>query len=137
MLAAYVCYDNPNPMVADYPIAYIGQPGFDFIKLVPTWWDETRVLAGEVGKVLITARRKGKTWYIGGMSANAASRMRLPLSFLGKGDYTAKIWKDAPDSDTEPNNLATESRSIKSTDTLDVHFEKDGGFVAQITPDHK
>ncbi len=40
-LGMYVCFDNPNPMVADYPTAYIGQPGFDFIQTVPTWWDET------------------------------------------------------------------------------------------------
>src|SRR5260370_20311654 len=47
-LAMYVCFDNPNPMVADYPLAYEGQPGFDFLKLVPTWWDETRVLAAVI-----------------------------------------------------------------------------------------
>ena len=49
MLAMYVCFDNPAPMVADYPIAYEGQAGFDFLKLVPTWWDETRVLVDSIG----------------------------------------------------------------------------------------
>ena len=42
-LALYVCTDNPNPMVADYPSAYIDQPGFDFLRIVPTYWDEERV----------------------------------------------------------------------------------------------
>jgi hypothetical protein len=50
--ALYVCYDNPNPMVADYPTAYEGQPGFEFLQQVPTWWDETRVLVGQIGEVL-------------------------------------------------------------------------------------
>ena len=59
MLAMYVCFDNPTPMLADYPAAYEGQPGFDFLKQVPTWWDETRVLEGEIGELLVTARRKG------------------------------------------------------------------------------
>jgi len=50
MLAMFVCFNNPAPMVADYPVAYELQPGFDFLKLVPTWWDETRVLVGEIGR---------------------------------------------------------------------------------------
>src|SRR5688572_32294715 len=62
-LALYVCFDNPTPMVADYPTAYIDQPGFDFLKTVPTYWDETKVLQGDIGEVLVTARREGNTWY--------------------------------------------------------------------------
>src|SRR5947207_8632706 len=99
MLAMYVCFDNPNPMVADYPTAYEGQPGFDFIKLIPTWWDETKVVAGQVGEMLITARRKGTTWYLGGMSAKRPRDLAVPLSFLGMGRYTGRIWKDASDAE--------------------------------------
>ena len=134
MLAMYVCFDNPNPMVADYPTAYEGQSGFDFLKLVPTWWDETRVIAGEIGEVLVTARRKAKTWYLGGMSAKRARELDLPLSFLGSGRYTAKLWKDAPDTETEPNHLATETLLVSAGDALKVHFALDGGFVGQIAP---
>ena len=79
MLAMYVCFDNPNPMLADDPAAYEDQPGFDFLKLVPTWWDETRVLSTEIGALLVTARRKGQTWYIGGMSAGPPRDLELPL----------------------------------------------------------
>jgi alpha-glucosidase len=133
-LAMYVCFDNPNPMMADYPTAYEGQPGFDFLKLVPTWWDETRVPAGEIGKFLVTARRKGGTWYLGGMSAKEARDLKLPLPFLGKGKFTAKVWRDAPNAETDPNQLTTETMSFTSADTLKIHFALDGGFVAQITP---
>jgi alpha-glucosidase len=134
-LAMYVCYDNPNPMVADYPTAYEGQPGFDFLKLVPTWWDDTRVLASEIGEYLITARRKGGTWYVGGMSARRERNLDgLPLSFLGAGQFNARIWKDAPDAETDPNHLITETRKVTSTDLLNLHFALDGGFVCQIVP---
>jgi alpha-glucosidase len=133
-LAMYVCYDNPTPMVADYPTAYEGQPGFDFLKIVPTYWDETRVLVGEVGEVLVTARRKGRTWYIGGMSAKKKRSLALPLTFLGKGHYKAKVWKDSLESEADPNRLASSSFSASSKDTLRVNVAVDGGFVAQLTP---
>ena len=132
-LAMYVCFDNPNPMVADYPAAYEGQPGFDFLKLVPTWWDETRVLVGGVGEILVTARRRGKTWYLGGLSAKGPRELDLPLSFLGAGHYTAKIWKDATDSEADPNRLATETLRVSSSERLKVRVALDGGFVAQLT----
>jgi alpha-glucosidase len=133
-LAMYVCFDNPNPMVADYPAAYVDQPGFDFIQLVPTWWDQTRVLLGEPGELLVTARRKGQSWYLGGLSAKRARDLDLWLSFLGRGQYTAKIWKDAPDCDVEPNHLANETLAVTAKDALKVHVSMDGGFVAQIEP---
>ncbi len=40
--------------------------------MVPTVWDETRVLDGEVGKHIVVARRSGKDWFIGGMSGDEA-----------------------------------------------------------------
>jgi alpha-glucosidase len=133
-LGLYVCYDNPNPMVADYPTAYEGQPGFEFLQLVPTWWDETRVLVGKIGEVLVTARRKEKTWYLGGISAGQPREMNLPLSFLDSGRYSVKVWKDAPDADSQPNHLATETLNLSSADSFPIHFSLDGGFVAQLTP---
>jgi alpha-glucosidase len=133
MLAMYVCFDNPNPMVADYPAAYEDQPGFDFIRLVPTWWDETRVLMGEVGEVIVTARRKGKTWYLGGMAAKRPRELDLPLSFLGDGQFTAKVWKDASEAETEPNHLVAEILPVSGNSSLKLRLALDGGFVAQLT----
>jgi len=133
-LAMYVCFDNPNPMVADYPVAYIDQPGFDFIKTVPTWWDETRVLVGQIGEVLVTARRKGQTWYVGGMSAKQSREINLPLTFLKAGHFGVHVWKDTPDSESNPNHLVNETLSVTSSDKLNIHIALDGGFVAIITP---
>jgi alpha-glucosidase len=131
-LGLYVCYDNPNPMVADYPTAYEGQPGFDFLQMVPTWWDETRVLDARIGRVLVTARRKGNEWYVGGISAGPAHELELPLSFLGPSQYSVKVWQDAPDSDSQPNHLKIETRTVSSTESLKLHFSLDGGFVARF-----
>jgi len=133
-LAMYVCWDNPTPMVADYPAAYEGQPGFDFVKMVPTWWDETRVLVGQVGELLVTARRKDKTWYVGGLSAKQARELDLALSFLGKGRFSGRIWKDSPETLSDPNRLTIETREVNSSDSMKVVIASDGGFVAQFAP---
>lgn len=131
-LASYICFDNPNPMLADYPEAYEGQLGFEFLKQVPTWWDETRVLQGEAGHFLVTARRYGTTWYVGGMTAGKARELEIPLSFLGKQRYMATLWKDSPASDTNPNSLLKNIFSVQTSDTLRVRVSEDGGFAAKF-----
>lgn len=133
-LAMYVCFDNPNPMVADYPTAYEGQAGFEFLKRVPTWWDETRVLIGQVGELLVTARRKGRDWYLGGMSALRERDLEIPLSFLGEGSFQATLWKDASDVKTDPNHLTVEDVLVSAKHPLPIHVGMDGGFVAIISP---
>lgn len=133
-LGSYVCFDNPNPMLADYPGAYEGQPGFDFLSRVPTWWDETRVLIADVGKVLVTARRKGTRWYVGGMTAKQRCKLEIPLSFLGGELYSGILWKDSPESDADPNRLQKETFTAKSSDVLSVDIAVDGGFVMEFTP---
>jgi alpha-glucosidase len=137
MLALYVCFDNPNPMVADYPMAYDAQPGFDFLRQVPTWWDETRVLAGAVGELLVSARRKGKTWYLGGMGARRAHDLALPLAFLARGRHRMELWQDAPDAEANPNHLTTRTLGVSSQDVLQLRLALDGGFVAKLSPDTK
>ena len=134
MLALYVCFDNPSPMVADYPAAYENQPGFDFLQRVPTWWDETRVLVGEIGQLLVTARRKGTTWYVGGMSATKARLLQVPLSFLGDGVFTATLWRDASDAKSDPNHLEKEKLRLSAEESLKVQLSADGGFVAELAP---
>lgn len=134
MLGMYVCFNNPTPMVADYPTAYEGQPGFDFLKIVPTWWDETRVLRDDVGELLVVARRKHTAWYLGGMSALQARALELPLSFLGEGAFKARIWKDGSDAERNPNQLLTETGNYTASDTLRLRIALDGGFVARFLP---
>jgi alpha-glucosidase len=117
-LAMYVCFDNPNPMVADYPAAYRDQPGFDFVRAVPTWWDETRVPQAEIGRLLVTARRREGMWFVGGMGAAVAHDVDLPLSFLGEGRFALTLWRDAEDVDEDPNRLVTEHATAGAADHL-------------------
>jgi alpha-glucosidase len=103
---------------------------------VPTWWDQTKVLEAHIGACLVTARRKGDVWYIGGCAANQVPDFDLPLKFLGSGAYRVRVWKDASDSDTNPNHLTNETVTLRAADPLKIHFARDGGFVAELIPEH-
>jgi len=132
MLASYVCFDNPNPMVADYPDAYRDQAGFEVIRQVPTYWDETRVLLAEPGKLLVTARRKGKDWWIAGMSAGPARKVRVKQTFLGDGKYHGFFWTDPPSTTTDPNIVCPEEEDTKKDETHEYDIGTDGGFVVHL-----
>ena len=129
-LAMYVVYQNHLPMTADYPAAYRGQPGLDFITKVPTTWDETRVPLAEPGRCLVVARRSGDAWYLGGMAATEARDLALPLGFLGDGPYEAEVYLDRPDGG--PNALDRRTETVSASDTLRVAIPRSGGFAARL-----
>ncbi|HYP54277.1 MAG TPA: glycoside hydrolase family 97 protein, partial [Pyrinomonadaceae bacterium] len=94
-LAMFVVYESPLQMVADYPSAYRGEAAAEFLRAVPASWDETRVIEGRVGEFILMARRRGREWFVGGMTNEQGRTLRLPLSFLGPGDYTLTQYTDA------------------------------------------
>ncbi len=129
-LAMYVVYQNHLPMMADYPLAYRGQPGLDFMAQVPCTWDETRVLRAEVGQCLVIARRKGDAWYLGGMTAPEPRDLALPLDFLGEGPFEADLYLDRPSEG--PNAIERRKQAVWATDTLRVTLPRSGGFAARL-----
>ncbi|WP_322401978.1 glycoside hydrolase family 97 protein [Massilia luteola] len=123
-LAKYVVYDSPLQMVSDDPDAYRDAAGFDFIRRVPTAWDETRFLSGEPGRDIVLARRLGTTWYVGAMSAEeAATTKRVPLEFLPSGRYRATIWEDG----ATPNDVKRREADVTARDGLALQLAAAGG----------
>src|SRR5690606_37184742 len=83
-LAKYVMYESPLQMLADAPTAYQKEPEtMKFLSAVPTVWDETVLLSGTIADHLVMARRRGDTWFIGGMTANDGQTLSIALDFLG------------------------------------------------------
>jgi len=128
-MALYVVFESYLMLVSDYPQAYHDQPGFEFIQQVPTSWDETKILAGQVGDYIATARRKGQDWYIGVMNDWTPRTIRLKLDFLPAGNYEAVVYKDAPDTDQNPNHLLKTVQHLNRKDVLDVQLASGGGQV--------
>jgi alpha-glucosidase len=132
MLAMYVVLENALGMVCDYPAAYEGEPGFEFIQQVPTTWDETKVVNAEVDKYITIARRKNNDWYIGTINNHESRQLSIPLSFLSDGNYTATIFSDKDDVATEPNHLNKETRQITAKDVLNIQIAAGGGIAVEI-----
>ena len=133
-LAAYVVYDAPLGMLADYPEAYEGQPGLEFIEKVPTVWDETKVLSGFPGQSIVMARRKGDLWYLGAMTNWDARDITVPLEFLGPGAYEARIFADGPDAASEGTSLSIETKKLGAGDKLGARLAPGGGLAVILTP---
>jgi len=132
MLAMYVVLESYLNMVADYPEAYEGQPGFEFLRKVPTIWDETYVSNAEVGKYITIARRKGTDWYVGTINNTEARTLTMVLDFLPKGNYTLEWYADAPDIDKKPDHLIKQTKTVSHKDTLTLSLASGGGQVMYI-----
>ncbi len=133
-LALFVVLESPFEMVADYPEHYQGQKEFNFIKQVPTTWDEVRVLGGRPMENITLARRSGNDWYLGSLTNWDERSVKVPLDFLGGGKYIAEIYADAPDSASEATHTTFSKQPVERTTVLDVHMVSGGGNAIWIHP---
>ena len=133
-LAAYVVYEAPLVMVSDYPESYQEGFGIEFIEKVPTVWDETRVLNGEVAKYIVVARQNGNAWYLGAMTNWDPRDLEIPLSFLGSGEYETQIFADGADADRVATSVTAAKMRVRSGEKLAVHLAPGGGAAVILTP---
>ncbi|WP_395944802.1 glycoside hydrolase family 97 protein [Brevundimonas sp.] len=129
-LAMFVVYESPLQTVADTPDAYAGQPETAFIGQVPTTWDETRFISGEIGQSIVLARRKGRDWYVGAMTDEDGRTVSLPLDFLGRGRFEATVYADTE----APQRTAISTQTVESGTTLTLRLKPSGGAAIRITP---
>lgn len=133
-LALFIVYDSPFTMLSDTPINYDAEPeSRDFIAAVPTVWDETRILQGKVGDYIVTARRKGDTWYVGGLTDWTPRELAIDLSFLGEGKYNAEIFRDGVNASKNAADYKREKISVDASTPIKVKLAPGGGFAIKIT----
>ncbi|MGK2864201.1 MAG: glycoside hydrolase family 97 protein [Chitinophagaceae bacterium] len=132
LLAMYVVQENYLQMVCDYPAAYEGQEGFEFIKMVPTTWNETKVIDAKPGEYIVIARRKDNEWYAGAINNHTERELRIPFHFLDEGKYIVDVWKDAEDVYTNPNHIKKETIIVSKKDVLNIRLAAGGGFTMRL-----
>jgi len=124
-LATAVLFQNPVQMFALTPNNLKDVPAFEleFMKNVPTTWDETVFIDGYPGKYSVIARRHGEKWYIAGVNAEkAAKKLKLNLPMLsGKN---CKIYNDKNDKQTYMSDI-----KISKNGELSITIQSNGGFV--------
>ncbi|WP_114782968.1 glycoside hydrolase family 97 protein [Botryobacter ruber] len=118
----------------DKPSDYQGEPEIEFFEKMPTVWDETKVIQGEIGQYITMARRSGNDWFVGTLTNNDARTLTIPLDFLPKGKkYIAKIYSDDPTVNTR-TKVRVEQQNVTSTKKLNVKFQPSGGQAIWLTP---
>jgi alpha-glucosidase len=136
-LALYVTLYSPLQMAADLPENYEGNPAFQFIDDVPTDWQRSIALQGEIGEFLVVARqdKHSADWYLGATTNEKGRSIKLPLDFLEANSRYALTWyKDATDANWESNPMAYEitRQEVSTGDTLNLVMQAGGGAALKL-----
>jgi len=137
-LALYVVIYAPVQMAADLPKHYEGHPAFQFILDVPTNWEKTIVLNGEIGQYVTTVRKdiNSEDWYLGSITNEKYRELEIELSFLEKDlEYTATVYKDPKDGGwkKKPEKIDIAEISFKKDDTYRIILPEGGGQAIRFT----
>ncbi|MGB5264064.1 MAG: glycoside hydrolase family 97 protein [Lutimonas sp.] len=136
-LALYVVLYSPIQMLADLPENYDGHPAFRFLQDVPTDWEDTQVLNGEIGEFITTVRkdRHSDDWFLGSLSNEKSRTFTIDLSFLDAGSvYEAQIYQDAEGTtwNTNATKIKILSKEVTSKDSLNLILAEGGGTAIRF-----
>jgi alpha-glucosidase len=132
-LAQLVVHYSPWNFVFwyDRPDQITESPGLEFFSVVPTTWDETRVLAGAIGTHAVVARRKGREWFIGAITNEEPRTVELRLGMLDLyARYELKTWCDG-DGARDVRVVASE---VREGETVQLRLAPSGGCAARLKP---
>ena len=124
-LATSVLFQNPVQMFGLTPNNLVDVPAFEleFLRNVPTTWDETVFIDGYPGKYSVLARRHGQKWYVAGVNAEkTAKELKIKLPMLSGQSVT--MYNDKADKETYTSNL-----KVSKNGQLSITIQPNGGFV--------
>lgn len=132
-MALYVVFESGVQMLADNPTRYYqNEDCTRYIASVPTTWDETRALVARAGEYVVVAKRKGKKWFIGGITNGTPRDFRLKLDFLPAGEHRMTAYKDGVNADYQAMHYNKIEQSVTNQSEIPIHMAKNGGWAAVI-----
>ncbi len=133
-LAMFLVYESPIQIFSGNPSQGLMEPLFmELLGTVPTTWDETIVLEGKVGEYIITARKKGDDWFVGGMTGwEKKGPKEISLAFLDNGRYTATICTDGINAEINATDYRIDQKEVGKTDLLNTEMKSGGGFLVRL-----
>ena len=133
-LAMFLVYDNPMQIFSGNPSQGYLEPEFmDLLGSFPTVWDTTLILQARVAEYIVTARRNGNNWYIGGMAGEKAYDCTIDFSFLPAGRYSAAVCRDGINADRNAMDYVIEKFTVEPESKLRVHLAPGGGIAIRLT----
>lgn len=135
-LALGVVYFSPLQTLYwyDKPEALAGILETEFFKNLPTVWDETKVISGEIGKYAVVARRSGKQWFVGAITNTDTRKIQISFDFLQEGKkYKAHFYSDDPKM-TTITKVSIEVKTITGKSALNPELLSSGGLAIWLEP---
>ncbi|MBC7934302.1 MAG: glycoside hydrolase family 97 protein [Rhizobacter sp.] len=132
-LAMFVVYDSPLQIFSGNISQGLREPAFmELLGSIPAGWDETKVLQGSIGKFIVTARRKGKDWFIAGLNNNEERTIGLPLNFLPGKKYSGKLCVDGTNANSYAGDYEIRNFGVNLNDIMKLQMAKGGGFLIKL-----
>jgi len=136
-LALSVIFYSPLQFVFwyDKPSDFQGEPEIEFFDRLPTVWDTTAVLLGDIGKYVAIARRSGDSWFVGAITNNDGRTLDIPLDFLEPGkEYVVSTYADGGAAVPTRTHVAIETYAVRSTSHIKAELKPSGGIAMEIRP---
>lgn len=133
-LAMYVVYTSPIQMLCDSPTRYRNNSGsLDFLREVPTVWDETIALHADPCQSIAMAKRSGDRWFVGCMTNSQGRELELNFSFLPKGkNYVMTSWADGTNANVDAQDNMVSEKVVNASTKIKVTMANGGGFAGII-----
>lgn len=129
-LALSVVFESGWQGLCDTPESYLNSIAKPFLTDLPAAWDETRLLNGYPGEYCVIARRKGKTWYVGGINANQVRTLTINLSTIVNDHSTTTLYTDLSG---EKDQLTSQQVLIAPDQPIEIPLKKSGGFAFKFS----
>ena len=102
---------------------------------MPTVWDQTVVLDGQIGGYASVARRSGGEWFVGTITNKEGRTLTLALDFLEKGrKYRLTRYADGPESLPTRTKVSVETQTVRAGDKITANLKPSGGEAWHIVP---
>jgi alpha-glucosidase len=132
-LGLYVVFESPLQMLSDTPTNYEREPlAMEFLRAVPTVWDETRVLDARIADYALVARRRGSDWFLGAITDWSPRDLVVDLSFLPKGEFQLTEWRDGRNARRHAEDYVKATHAVTRATKLNVHLAEGGGWAAWV-----
>ncbi len=133
-LAKFVVYESPYMVFCDHPSNVYGQVGEDFLKVVPTTWDDIMFLGGTPESYIALAKKSSDKWFIGVINNSEKREIELDLSVLPVGKYSLELWADGRNANTDATDCLRKTMTVDSSKKLKLSLASAGGCAAVLTP---